>query len=77
MLHEYVWYCNKCTIVKFDTTIVECEYCRHKMKDIGFIQSIEEAMWWGQKHPEAAISPSLDYELRRTRAIDPTVELDW
>jgi hypothetical protein len=47
------------------------------MKDIGFIQSIEEAMWWGQKHPEAAISPSLDYELRRTRMIDPTVELDW
>lgn len=48
-------YCKGCQVVKIDESNLECKQCLNKMEDIGFVDSVEEAIWWGQKHPEAAV----------------------
>ena len=63
-MHKYIWYCESCRSVRFDTSDIECHLCKSKMEDIGFVETIEDAIWWGQKHPNVAISPSVDWELR-------------
>ena len=54
-MHRYIMYCKGCQIVKIDESNLECKQCLNKMEDIGFVESVEEAIWWGQKHPEAAV----------------------
>jgi hypothetical protein len=38
------------------------------MEDIGFVESVEEAIWWGQKHPGVAVNlgPMFDAQAKET-----------
>lgn len=64
-MHNYIWYCESCKSVKFDITDASCNPCTSKMKDISFIKTIEDAIWWGQKHPDASIATSVDWEISK------------
>lgn len=80
-MHNYIWYCKSCNSVKFDTTDASCNPCTAKMEDISHIKTIEDAMWWGMKHPKTSIAPSIDWELHHgyvgKRDITPSTGSDW
>jgi hypothetical protein len=45
------------------------------MEDLGYIDSVEDAIWLGQKYPGVAIAPSLEWHSRHL--LDPNREISW
>jgi hypothetical protein len=63
--YEYIWHCKPCNTLRFDITDSKCKFCNTKSEDVtSKLQTIEDAIWWGSKHPDICLSPSIYWEMR-------------
>lgn len=75
MIKQNVVYCKQCEIINVGTINLECKYCKNKMKDLGYIDTIEDAIWLGQQYKDAAVSPSLEWDSQSL--LNPDREITW
>ncbi len=75
MIKHNIVYCNSCTTLKIGTLNLECKVCHSKMKDLGYIETVEDAIWLGQKYNNAAIDPSLEWHSQSF--LNPDKEINW
>lgn len=75
MIKQNVVYCDHCKTIKVGTINLECNLCKSKMKDLGYIETVEDAIWLGQKYPGVAVSPSLEWHSQDL--LNPGREIRW
>lgn len=51
--NEYMWYCNKCSSLIFDSEELMCKSCGITMSNVGFIETTKDVSYKGQDHSEA------------------------
>lgn len=75
MIKQNVVYCDFCTSLKVGTLDLECRVCHRKMKDLGYIETVEDAIWLGQKYKGVSIEPS--FEWHSQSLLNPDKEINW
>ena len=58
MIKQNVVYCKHCDTLRVGTINLECSLCHNKMKDLGYVETVEDAIWLGQQYKGVAVEPS-------------------
>ena len=74
-MKQNVVYCQTCTSLRVGTINLECRLCKNKMKDLGYIDTVEDAIWLGQKYCNASVAPSLEWQSQGF--LNPNKEITW
>lgn len=61
MIKQNVVYCKPCDTLRVGTVNLECRLCKNKMQDLGYIETIEDAIWLGQQYKGTAVAPSIEW----------------
>lgn len=61
MIKQNVVYCKECRVLRVGTLDLECKLCKNKMKDLGYIETVEDAIWLGQQYKGIAVEPSVEW----------------
>jgi hypothetical protein len=75
MIKQNVVYCKPCTVLRVGTINLECNLCKTKMKDLGYIETVEDAIWLGMQYKGSAVEPSLEWHSQDL--LNPGREITW
>lgn len=75
MIKQNVVYCESCNALKVGLLNLECHPCGAKMKDLGYVHYIEDAIWLGMKYKGAFVAPSEEWESRYI--LNPDWKPEW
>lgn len=67
--------CNTCLTLKVGTLDLECRLCKNKMKDLGYVETVEDAIWLGQQYKGYSVEPSLEWHSQGL--LNPDREITW
>lgn len=75
VIKQNVVYCKPCETLRIGTINLECKLCKNKMKDLGYIDSVEEAIWIGMQYKGSCVDPSLEWHSESF--LNPDREITW
>ena len=75
MIKQNVVYCKHCDTLRVGSLNLECSLCHSKMKDLGYIETVEDAIWLGQQYKGVSVEPSLEWHSQSL--LNPDREISW